>query len=141
MWAVLEREYAVLSDADKALVKKEAEPFGRNVRFRGFDGNHEADHLVHALFLIEDFGLYQIFKGRDLNSYTPLLDVYRRMFKVFEPMRSPVGLQATKLSASDIIGVLKEILHPQQWPFLLKPLTGTLAPIGQSDANGANRAL
>jgi uncharacterized protein len=42
MWSSLERAYAKLSPADKARVEKEA--FGKDVKFRGFDGNNEGDH-------------------------------------------------------------------------------------------------
>src|SRR5947208_12016254 len=41
MWQVLETSYNRLQPADKARVERKAEPFGSDVRFRGFDGNHE----------------------------------------------------------------------------------------------------
>jgi uncharacterized protein len=41
MWVLLEEAYAALSPADKARLEKEAAPFGKDVRFHGFDGNNE----------------------------------------------------------------------------------------------------
>src|SRR6266851_1054341 len=48
MWAVLERDYESLAPAEKARVEKEAEPFGADVKFDGFDGNGESEYLSIA---------------------------------------------------------------------------------------------
>src|SRR5262245_22339290 len=52
MWSFLEDSYAKLSAADKKKVETDAEPFGKNVKFLGFDGNHEP-HFGIAIYLVE----------------------------------------------------------------------------------------
>lgn len=105
MWSFLESGYARLTKEDKERIPKELEPMGENVRFPGFDGNNEAEHLSIAGFLIEKMHRFESFKGRDLNSHMPVLDGYRRMLAVFEPMRRT--LIGRELSASQIIEILK----------------------------------
>jgi uncharacterized protein YfbU (UPF0304 family) len=113
MWSLIEWSYKDLSKADKARVEKEAEPFGKNVRFRGFDGNNESKHLNVARFLIDHLDRYSDFKNRDLNSHMPSIDAYRRMFKVFESMRNSLGGRGS-LDASQIIEILKAMIHPSR---------------------------
>lgn len=105
MWSFLESGYARLSKADKDRIAKELAPMGEAVKFLGFDGNNETEHLAIARFMIEDLDRFSSFEGRDLNSHMPLLPAYRQMLAVFEPMRSTlIGIE---LSASQIIEILK----------------------------------
>ena len=53
MWSFIECGYAKLSPTDKERVESEAELFGRNVAFRGFDAKGERDHFGVARFLIK----------------------------------------------------------------------------------------
>jgi Uncharacterized conserved protein len=110
MWSFIESGYAKLSKKDKARVEAEAEPFGKHVVFRGFDGNNESEHLSIARFLINDLDRFTSFKGRDLNSHMPMIDAYRRMLVIFEPVRRT--LIGGELSASQIIELLKAQIHP-----------------------------
>jgi len=105
MWRFIERAYKKLSKKDKDRVEKEAEPFGRDVKFRGFDGNYETSHMGIARFLIDKMGRWSQFKGRELNTHFPTLATYSRMLAVFEPMRS--GLVGTELDADQLIRILK----------------------------------
>lgn len=105
MWTFIESAYQRLSKKDKGRVEKEADPFGKHVAFPGFDGNYECEHLSIATFLIEDMGRFSDFKDRDLNSHATLLDSYRRMLRVFEPMRR--NLVGARLNPSQIIDILK----------------------------------
>ena len=97
--------YGRLSAKDKERVEKEAEPFGKNPRFNGFDGNNETEHMGVARFLIEDLERFSSFKKRDLNSHMPTLVGYRRMLRIFLPLRP--GLTGGVLTASQIIDLLK----------------------------------
>jgi uncharacterized protein YfbU (UPF0304 family) len=110
MWMLIEEGYAELSSAEKTRVEKEAEPFGKHVKFRGFDANNEP-HYGIANYLIEDLKRFSHFKGRDMNSHMPLVGAYRRMYSVFEPMRA--SLFSSNLNADQIIQILNEMVHPE----------------------------
>lgn len=110
MWYFIESGYGKLSKKDKERVETEAEPFGKSITFRGFDGNNESEHMGIARFLIDDLERFSTLKGRDLNSHMPSIETYRRMLGVFEPMRR--NLMGGELSASQIIDVLKAMRHP-----------------------------
>jgi len=105
VWWFLEQSYAELSEKDKDRVKKEAEPFGDNVVFRGFDGNEEAEYLNIAEFLIDKMNRFTYFKGRDLNSHMPSIKWHRRMVRAFKPMRLSLSGR-NSLSAGHIIKIL-----------------------------------
>ena len=110
MWSMIESYYDRLSPEDKARVKKEAHPFGNDARFPGFDGNHEieGEYMGIARFLVEDLHRFSTLKGpgRDFNSHHELLGVYRKMLKVFQPIRRQVP--DTPISAAQIILLLNE---------------------------------
>lgn len=112
MWSSIERGYVKLSTEAKSQVEKEAAPFGKNVLFRGFDGNNETEHLGIARFLIEKLDRFSSFKGRDLNSHAHSIDSYRRMLQVYEPMRRT--LTGGELGATAIIQILNERTHPSR---------------------------
>lgn len=112
MWYFLERGYAALSKKDKDRVAAEAEPFGSNVRFPGFDGNHEGEHMGVADFLIKKLDRFSEFEGRGLNAHMPTLEGYRRMLPVFEPIRKT--LTGRDLNATEIIEILNARLHPSR---------------------------
>jgi uncharacterized protein YfbU (UPF0304 family) len=103
MWHFLEDSHKELSAADKTKVEKEAEPFGKYVQFPGFDANNE-EHYGIATYLIDRLGRFQFLKGRDINSHSPSIEGYRRMYNMFDPMRPSLGRKL--LSADDIIQIL-----------------------------------
>ncbi len=111
MWYILEYSYEKLSLEDKRKIKTEAAPFGRAVKFTGFDGNNEADYLNVAYFLVNDLELFSYLKDRDLNAHFYSLDAYRRMLAAYKPIRSSPTF-GDSLSATEIIQVLKEQTHP-----------------------------
>ena len=104
MWSLLESAYEAMPKKDKEAVEKEAQPFGKRVRFPGFDGNNEGACLGIAQFLVEEMNRFGRFKGRDLNSHAPLESSYRRMLKAFEPMRSV--LMGTGLDVAQVMRIL-----------------------------------
>lgn len=113
MWTVLEHHYDHLEETDKARVASEAEPYGTDVKFMGFYPNEESSHKSIAEFLIEHIGNYPRFKGRHLITTRPVVDWYRRMLKVYEPMlKSLLAGRNESLSASDIVALLLEQAHP-----------------------------
>ncbi|WP_273501857.1 YfbU family protein [Paracoccus sphaerophysae] len=109
MWEFIERGHAALSAADKQRVKDEAALWGEAPTLRGFDGNNE-DHFRVASHLIDDMNRFQYFKGRDINSHSEVVEVYRRMYRVFHPIRA--NLHRSGMSADDLIAVLNAAVHP-----------------------------
>ena len=113
MWTVIEHHYDHLEETDKARVVSEAAPYDTDVKFAGFYPNEESSHKSIAEFLIEHIDNYPRFKGRDLITTRPVVDWYRRMLKVYEPMyKFLLAGQNKNLSASDIVSLLLEQVHP-----------------------------
>lgn len=102
--------FTSLEEKAKQRIKKEAQPFGKDPKFRGFDGNNETEHYGVAGFLINDMKRFERFKGRDLNSHMPSIESYRRMLAVFLPIRQT--LMGTNLSDSQIVEIVKARTHP-----------------------------
>ncbi len=55
--------------------------------FRGFDGNHETEHMGFCRFLIEEQGKFQeqqqyFLKNDHLNSHMPMIGKYKRMLEI-----------------------------------------------------------
>jgi hypothetical protein len=109
MWTFIEEAYANFGPEQKKKIEVEAEPFGRVVRFPGFDGNNEVKLLSIARLLVNEMGRFTRFKGRDLNSHAPLRESYARMYKIFEPMRTNLGL--TALSPDKVAELLRARRH------------------------------
>src|SRR5947209_1100702 len=57
MWWDIERSYEQLSNSDKKKIEKEADPFGKHVRFEGFDGNNEP-HCGIARYFVEKLDMF-----------------------------------------------------------------------------------
>ncbi len=110
MWSAIERGYKRLTPEEKDQVEAEAGPLGRGVRFSGFDRNAEREHHDIAHFLIEEVGRFERFQGRKLDSHMPALDGYRRMLRVYAPMRPEAG--DAKLSVRQIIALANAEKHP-----------------------------
>ena len=88
MWSAIERGYKHLSVDEKRTVEAEAGPLGRGVRFSGFDVESEIEYRDAAHHLIEITGLFERFQGRNLDAHMPNLAGYRRMLRLYAPMRS-----------------------------------------------------
>jgi uncharacterized protein len=111
MWSILEESHSSFDSEAKDKVAREAEPFGKHVRFPGFDGNNEARALSIARILIDDMGRFERFRGRDLNSHVPLISNYDRMLKVFESNRQSSTGNRT-IGPEQMVVVLQAIRHP-----------------------------
>ncbi len=108
MWENIEMSYNQLAPDDRQVVEDQAGVFGKDVKFRGFDGNRETNYLSTARFLIEKLDRYQHFSGRDLNSHMPIIEASRRMVKAYK------GLNTTdSLSAAQLASILMEQIHPE----------------------------
>ena len=91
MWSAIERGYKHLSVEEKRTVEAEAGPLGRGVRFSGFDTESEIEYRDIAHVLIEETGQFERFQGRNLDAHMPALAGYRRMLRLYGPMRSTSG--------------------------------------------------
>ncbi|WP_316196617.1 YfbU family protein [Bradyrhizobium sp. SZCCHNS3053] len=109
MWTFLESGYKGLAPIERKRVEVEAAPFGKDVKFPGFDGNNE-EHYHLAKFLIDDLGRFSTFKGRSLNSHSRSLPGYLRMYDLFETIRPYLGDRP--LTCDEIISLLKARMHP-----------------------------
>lgn len=107
MWSFIESSDAALPKKDKERVEKEADPFGKNPKFPGFDGNNEAEWLSVATFLVEKMDRFTV---RCVNSHMRTLDGYRRMLCVWERMRP--ALTGGTMSAAQIV----ELLNARRFP-------------------------
>lgn len=105
MWSFIEEGFEVLGPADIEELEQKAQPWGKNARFRGFDGNNETEHMSIMRFLTRDLERFSRFKDRDINSHMPTVGIYRRMYGVFEPIRRT--LAERKLSLYELIDILK----------------------------------
>ncbi|MCU1229554.1 MAG: hypothetical protein JWO97_2438, partial [Acidobacteria bacterium] len=82
MWSFLERAYNRMDAKAKERIATDAEPFGTDIRFDGFDGNNEGELMGIADFLINKMNRFEEFRKRDLNSHFPTVDMYTRMLAV-----------------------------------------------------------
>ena len=84
MWTVIERSIAKSSSIGKSGDSTSEDQNKLPIsRFPGFDGNHEAEYLSIARFLIEDLDRYQEFRSRYLNAHRPTTDQYKRMLAIY----------------------------------------------------------
>ena len=107
MWEFIELAYSHLDDeGKKELAAKVDSPLGKDPKFRGFDGNNEAEYIGITSFLVNDLDRFADFKGREgLNSHMPVLGMYRRMYQAFEPFRRT--LIHGPLSVDQLAAILK----------------------------------
>ena len=111
MWSFIEYAYKELSEEDRQQLEEDAQPFGRNPRFQGFDGNNESEYMNIASFLINDLERFQEFKGRGLNAHMPTLETHHRMLSVFEKIRN--SLISGPMSLAQLTTLLREKIHPE----------------------------
>ena len=107
MWRFIEEDYARLSKQDQELVASEGGPFGEHVAFRGFDHKYEGEYCATTRFLIDEMGWFSGFKGRDFYTVGFRMEGYRRMLEIFEPIRRTLDGPNKRLSAAQIIKLLK----------------------------------
>lgn len=111
MWNFIERGHEQLSEAGRKEVEADAEPFGKFVRFTGFDGNSEGELIGIARFLVEELGRFSRFKGRELNAHLPTIGANTRMLDVFEPLEPK--LVGRELTANELVDILKAWKYPE----------------------------
>lgn len=110
MWSFIERSYSEFSSTQKSELATLAAPFGKDPKFRGFDGNNETEYMSTAMFLVNELDRFTEFKGRSFNCHHPSIDMHRRMLETFEPIRD--NLDFSELTLDDVVTLLKSQVHP-----------------------------
>jgi uncharacterized protein YfbU (UPF0304 family) len=105
MWSFIEHAYEELSDEQRTTLERDAEPFGDNPKFQGFDGNNESEHMSTAMFLVNDLDRFDQFKGRSFNCHHSSLNTHRRMLAAFEPIRRQLTIG--RLTVEQLVQILK----------------------------------
>lgn len=106
MWRFLEEDYDRFSEEEKSELAGKIAPY-KTVRFSGFDGNEEGECYSIALFLVRDLKRFSRFgeEQRSLNSHCNMVENYRNMLQVFEPIRKTLdfGRRMTVEQMAEII--------------------------------------
>jgi len=112
MWSFIEEAVESFSNLERKRFVEGLDLKGDYPRFSGFDGNNESEYLGIAGHLINRMDRFQRFKGRELNSHRPVVDRYAVMTRLFEPIRSSIGMrQPIRLSLDEVITLLKQYLE------------------------------
>jgi hypothetical protein len=113
MWDRLEHDFAALSPAEKATVQTGSYNSGPP-HFEGFDGNNETELMHIAGLLVNDLDRWSRFKGRELNSHMPSIDIYNRLLGIWQPIWDVKVKQLGnyKLMPDEMIAILRERIHP-----------------------------
>ena len=109
MWRAIEDSYKELSDDDKTILEKNANPFGNKPKFEGFDGNNESEYMRTALFLVNKLDKFSEFKGRDLNSHSRSIDIHRKMLPTFTEILDKSGFP---FQVDDLAKILLSPTYP-----------------------------
>lgn len=108
MWDLIELSIEELDAAELSRVQSEANPHGRSIEFSGFDGNSETKYMSIARFFVDHLGRWSRFEEREMNSHRRTVDEYRRMLKVYLPIRDDLGSNSSyRLNAGHLIEILK----------------------------------
>lgn len=104
MWNFIEEGVEKLDPSE--LDKVKTANYGHPPKFVGFDGNNEANLMNIANFFVKTMGRFPRFNGRNLNSHSPSIAEYRRMFAAFGPIRAGLGFRRA-LSGNQIVTILE----------------------------------
>lgn len=108
MYRVMDNAYRELSAEDKALV--DASSRAHRLKYIGFDGNNESEHLSVVEFLVQKLGRYTELEGKEsLNSHTPMLDNYLDMERKYMEITTAktVTFITGNLTAAEIIQIIE----------------------------------
>lgn len=110
MWSAVERCYGGLSVNDRARIQDDLRILGDDIKFPGFDGNSEGDHLSTAGFMINNLGHFPEFSDRALlNSHSATLPSHRRMLESF------TATQRAIIRGNLTVSQLIDILAARKW--------------------------
>lgn len=115
MWSRLETSYDALDESGRASLAESAAPFGKNVRFPGFDGNNESEYLAIARMFVDHLDRWSEFDGRIVNAHMHTVEGYQRMLEVFERIQKHKMSNGDygSLDVEELSEVLSERTHPE----------------------------
>jgi len=70
-----------------------------SIKFRGFDGNNEADLMAYCGFIVNDLGRYTEFKGGDFNSHAPRVHKYSEMLQKWNEWGKPYNMSEEQINS------------------------------------------
>jgi uncharacterized protein YfbU (UPF0304 family) len=111
MYAFLRDSYESIGETGRAEVEESVPNARSKTSFHGYDGNNEFEYLSAARYMVDHLDRFQ--SMRDVakqNSHMPVVEMYARMFEVFEPIR--VNLVGRLMSPAEIVEVLRASIHP-----------------------------
>lgn len=68
-----------------------------SIKFRGFDGNNEAEFRAYCSFIVNELDRYTEFKGGDFNSHAPSVHKYSIMLQKWNEMGKPCNLSEKQI--------------------------------------------
>ena len=86
MWITIENSIHMLSIHERDALQDD----NAQMRFDGFDGNHETTAMGIAEFAIRKLGKFSWFKDRDVNAHSQRLPSYIRMLSVYKPINQTI---------------------------------------------------
>ncbi|WP_160319199.1 YfbU family protein [Pseudomonas libanensis] len=111
MYSFLRDSFERLSPADQATVEGEVPHASSLVEFRGYDGNNELEYRRAVRYLVNDLDRFESIKDvATLNSHSPVVEMYARMYEVFKPIRAQ--LINRLMGPHEIVAVLQAAVHP-----------------------------
>ena len=109
MYTHLRRSFDALGPSDRLGISE------GDLRFPGFDGNHEGFHLAYARHLGKTDRWSNLLgdEGNDLNSHVPTLEMYRRMLDVYRGLESrSARLEIKDLANDEIMRIVAARIDP-----------------------------
>ena len=107
MWTFIEEALDALAPDAQQRVAEAAGMFGADLKFPGFDGNREAEHLQIARFLVFDLKQFGRFGAAhdNLDAHRPMGDAYGAMLRVFKPLQE--ALAGQQLSEGELVRIFR----------------------------------
>jgi len=103
MWSCIEEGFKALDPPDQKAFRED-ENLTPPV-FQGFDGSHEGEYQGVARFMIGHLQCFTKFAGRDLESYHPVVERYRRVMQAYHPISEQMDGNRT-LTVSELRTIL-----------------------------------
>lgn len=108
MWRLIEDSHKKLPPDGQALLMEKVHNFAVPPSFPGFDGNHEAEYVGTAHFIVDRLERFEEFKGRIPNTHSRIVDRYRKMIAELNTLRKTKN-EYGLLSVDDIAKLLEHL--------------------------------